>query len=72
MKSKLILPLDCDDISSCYGLGQCNKTTGLCDCLDNTFNPSSNCSTCADDYYNHPDCICTCFLVILININFVF
>lgn len=48
----------CSSEVTCSGHGTCNDQ-GICEC-DVGYEPSSNCSACAENYYNHP--ICSCML----------
>lgn len=53
---------DCEDDGDCYGNGVCHN--GKCNC-DTGFSSSSNCHSCASDYYNYPHC--NCMLILYLN-----
>jgi hypothetical protein len=65
LKIIFILFVDCD-ASTCHNNGNCD-TTGNCACNPG-FDPASNCSTCAANYYNYPTCSCMYFLYLFYSI----
>lgn len=48
--------LDCLASFTCNGHGTCNTLNGQCSCFPEFSN--SNCSTCAPNHYNYPNCTC--------------
>ena len=41
----------------CYGKGSCDKTTGMCTCIEGADN-STSCSTCVDGWFGYDCSVC--------------
>jgi hypothetical protein len=46
----------------CKYHGTFNLTTSLCECNSNIFSSSTNCSSCTENHYGYPACLCKSFL----------